>query len=179
VAILTNVATIEEVLLRHAAQLGADAEGYRNHVMRVFNLCVRLSARTPEALEKIAIAAVFHDLGIWTAGTFDYLEPSIDLARAHLAGHGLDDLTEEVSAMIRQHHKVTAYRAHPEWLVEDFRRADWIDVTRGLRRFGQPRIGLRPIFARWPSAGFHARLALLTFRRLRTHPREPLPMFRL
>ena len=178
-AILTKVATIEEVLLRHAGQLGTDAEGYRNHVMRVFNLCAQLAARTPEALEKIAIAAVFHDLGIWTAGTFDYLEPSIDLARANLDRRGLADWSEEVSAMIRHHHKVTAYRAHPEWLVEDFRRADWIDVTRGLRRFGQSRIGLRPIFARWPSAGFHARLAQLTFRRLRTHPRAPLPMFRL
>lgn len=177
--IISDVDTIDEVLLRHGSQLASDAMGYRNHVMRVFNLCALLSPRTPEALEKIAIASVYHDLGIWTARTFDYIAPSIDLARAHLARHGLDDWALEVSAMIREHHKVTTWRTRPEWLVEAFRRADWIDVTRGLRRFGLPRTTLRPIFARWPNAGFHARLAQLTAARLRSHPWAPLPMFRL
>jgi hypothetical protein len=31
-------------------------------------------------LEKIAVAAVFHDLGIWTNKTFDYIAPSVALA---------------------------------------------------------------------------------------------------
>ena len=36
----------------------------------------------------MAIAAAFHDIGIWTAGTFDYLEPSVRVAAAYLTGTG-------------------------------------------------------------------------------------------
>ena len=44
------------------------------------NLCVALRSGNAERLEKIAIAAAFHDTGIWVDGTFDYLPPSIRLA---------------------------------------------------------------------------------------------------
>ena len=36
-----------------------------------------LGAPDEDAVDKIAIAGVFHDLGIWTDGTFDYLAPSV------------------------------------------------------------------------------------------------------
>jgi hypothetical protein len=39
--------------------------------------------------EKIAIAGVFHDLGIWTNKTFDYIAPSVVLAREYLAARGM------------------------------------------------------------------------------------------
>ena len=34
--------------------------------------------------EKYAIASVFHDVGIWTDHTFDYLDPSIEQAKIYL-----------------------------------------------------------------------------------------------
>jgi HD superfamily phosphodiesterase len=43
-------------------------------------LCVAIAGGRGD-LEKIAAAAVFHDLGIWTDRTFDYIAPSIALAR--------------------------------------------------------------------------------------------------
>ena len=85
----------------------------------------------------------------------------------------------EVTAMIQEHHKLTAYRGDPAWLVEPFRRADLVDVSRGVVRYGLARATLSEIFARWPSAGFHARLLRLSLGRLRTHPWSPLPMVRL
>ena len=85
----------------------------------------------------------------------------------------------EITAMILEHHKLSAYRGDPGWLVEPFRRADWVDVSRGIRTFGLPRQLLREIFATWPSAGFHRRLVQLELTRLRTHPWNPLPMFKL
>ncbi|HEV2843617.1 MAG TPA: phosphohydrolase, partial [Thermoanaerobaculia bacterium] len=121
----------------------------------------------------------FHDLGIWTDDTFDYLQPSVRLASAHLAQSGRTEWTPEITAMIFEHHKISAYRGNPDWLVEPFRRADWIDVSRGLRAFGLSRSLLREIFSAWPSAGFHKRLVQLELKRLRTHPWSPLPMFRL
>lgn len=174
----TEIAVLDQVLAAHAGELGGDFTAYRNHTYRVVNLCLAFSAGAPEPLEKIAVAAAFHDLGIWTDGTFDYLEPSIRAAAAHLAAAGREAWTAEVTVAIREHHKITAYRgAHR--LVEPFRRADWVDVTRGLRRFGLPRRLLREVFAAWPDAGFHKRLAQLGVMRLRTHPWSPLPMVRL
>ncbi len=183
--LLTEIAALDGVLRAHAAELGGDFTAYRNHTYRVVNLCAALSSESSESsadsgrIEKMAVAAAFHDLGIWTDGTFDYLRPSIRLASAHLAQSGRTEWEPEITAMILEHHKISAWRGNPDWLVEPFRRADWVDVTRGLRRFGLPRRLLGEIFSTWPSAGFHKRLVQLELKRLRTHPWNPLPMVRL
>ena len=135
-SLLTSVPTIDEVLHDHASALGHDFIAYRNHVYRVVNLCSRDRGRRDVDLEKIAVAAVFHDLGIWTNKTFDYIAPSVALAREYLAAHGRADWIAEIEGMIADHHKITPSRANHGSLVEPFRRADWIDVTRGLRTFG-------------------------------------------
>lgn len=177
--LLTEIKTLDEVLQSHAESLGSEALAYNNHAYRVANFCAALSSREPDTIQKIAIAAAFHDLGIWTASTFDYLRPSRGLACEYLARVGKSDWGPEISAMILEHHKITPYREHDEWLVEPFRRADCVDVTRGLRRFGLPSALLREVFSTWPDAGFHRGLVGLSLRRLRSHPLSPLPMFRL
>ena len=188
--LITNLPTVEEVLDDHASELGHDLVAYRNHVYRVVNLCLAITGDGVE-LEKLAVAAVFHDLGIWTNHTFDYIAPSVTIARAHLSARRMADWIPEIEAMIVDHHKVTPSRANPhpstvargalsgvegQSLVESFRRADWIDVTRGLRRFGLPRRVIAAIAATWPSAGFHRRLVELTIDRWWQHPLNPLPM---
>jgi hypothetical protein len=42
--LLTEIATLDELLQAHAAQLGNDYTAYRNHTYRVVNLCAALSA---------------------------------------------------------------------------------------------------------------------------------------
>jgi hypothetical protein len=165
-------------LLAHAAQLGADLPGYRNHAYRVANLCAALGPPDPDCRDRIAIAAAFHDLGIWTADTFDYLPPSIELATDYLKKNGRPEWAPEITTMIREHHKISTYRGDPHWLVEPFRRADWVDVSRGVIRHGLPPRLLRQIFSTWPDAGFHRRLVQLALERLRSHPLSPLPMLR-
>jgi len=171
-----SLPTVEAVLDDHASALGHDRTAYRNHVYRVVNLCLAIVGDSRVELEKIAVAAVFHDLGIWTNQTFDYIAPSVAVAREHLAARGLADWIPEIEAMIVNHHKVTPSRANPHPLVESFRRADWIDVTRGLRRFGLPRTCIAAVAATWPNAGFHRRLVELTIERWWKHPLNPLPM---
>ena len=83
--LLTAIGTLDEILRAHASALGHDFTAYRNHAYRVANLCVAQSAGDPPQIEKAAIAAAFHDLGIWTHRSFDYLPPSVELARAHRA----------------------------------------------------------------------------------------------
>src|SRR5437773_2620464 len=67
--LLTRIPTIDDILNDYATALREDFLGYRNHVYRIVNLCVAMAGRSE--LEMIAVAAVFHDLGIWANSTFD------------------------------------------------------------------------------------------------------------
>jgi hypothetical protein len=177
--LLTNDPTIDTVLDQHRTALRDDFVGYRNHVYRVVNLCLALVGDTRDDLEKFAVAAAFHDLGIWTAHTFDYIAPSALLAREYLTVRSRAGWIPEIEAMIVNHHKITPAGARGGPLVESFRRADWIDVSRGVRQFGLARPFIASLFSRWPSAGFHWRLVELTVERFRRHPLTPLPMVKL
>jgi len=170
---------LKRILLDYESSLGDDYIPYRHHAHRVAGLCAEFSRLDGRILETIAIAAAFHDLGIWTDGTFDYLEPSVRRATEYLEGSGRGDRVPEVAAMIREHHKLTPYRGDAGPLVEAFRRADWIDVTGGVRTFGLRRQVVRDLYTRWPGVGFHWRLVELQLARVRTHPFSPLPMVRL
>ena len=174
--LLTELPAIDDVLSAHRSVLGRDFTPYRNHVYRVTNLCARLAQADEMMREKIAIAAVFHDLGIWTDGTFDYIEPSVKLANAYLPAVGHSDWVAEIAMMIREHHKITQYQTVECPFVEPFRRADWIDVTLGVRSFGVPRSFVRQLYSVWPDEGFHWRLVQFAITRLRSHPLTPLPM---
>lgn len=176
---LTEIATLDAILAVHATELGDDFTAYRNHTFRIANLCAAQSSAGEQQLQKIAIAAAFHDLGIWTDRTFDYLQPSVRLAAAYLARTGQEEWVPEIGEMILQHHKISRYRSNPQWLVEPFRRADWIDVSRGVLTLGVPRQLIRDVYAAWPSAGFHRRLVELELAHVRKHPLRPLPVFRL
>ena len=112
----------------------------------------------------VRLAAPFHDLGIWTAGSFDYIEPSVALAMRHLEALGRTDLAEEVALLIREHHGLRTYRGPCAETVETYRRADWVDVSLGWRAFGLPRSHRRAVWRAYPDAGFHRRLAALTLR---------------
>jgi hypothetical protein len=87
---VTSIPIVEEVLDQYATALGQDFIGYRNHVHRVVNLCLAVTPGSRDHLEKIAVAAAFHDLGIWTAHTWDYIAPSVSLAREYLVAHPRD-----------------------------------------------------------------------------------------
>ena len=152
--------------------------GYRNHCMRVFHFTRALAPEVPDRDRKIAIAAYFHDLGIWTADTLDYLAPSMALARAHLREYGPASWIAEIDAMISEHHKITPFRDPDFPLVEPFRLADRADVSCGLWRSGLDADFVRAVQDAYPDAGFHRRLLQLGARRLREAPWDPLPMLK-
>lgn len=172
-----RIPDLDAILAAHAEALGGDLSLYRNHGYRVANLALILSEAAPSRREKLAIAAAFHDLGIWTDGSFDYLAPSVRLATEHLERVGQAAWIDEIAAMILNHHKISTSAGGG--LVEAFQRADWADVSRGLRRWGLPRATIAALYAAFPDAGFHAKLVRLELGRLRTHPWNPLPMLRL
>ncbi|HEY6881943.1 MAG TPA: hypothetical protein VI299_28135 [Polyangiales bacterium] len=176
--LLTALDTLDAILEQHADALGADRVPYRHHAYRVINFCAALSTHEPRQVEKMQIAVAFHDLGIWTDQTFDYLAPSKERASEFLRARGSADWQPEIDAMILEHHKLRSYRAHPGWLVEPFRRADLVDVSYGARSFGLARALIRDVYTRYPDEGFHGRLVQLAWQRTKTHPLSPLPMLR-
>src|SRR5262245_54532203 len=115
--LVTRLPTVDEVLDDHASVLGHDLIAYRNQGYRVVNLCLAIMGDSRGELEKIAVAAVFHDLGIWTNDTLDYIAPSVAFAREHLTARAKVDWIPEIDATIMDHHKVTASGAEPHSLV--------------------------------------------------------------
>jgi len=177
--VLPESVLLDEVLPTYQQVLTVDYNAYRNHCMRVFNFCIALAGDSADAENKIAIAALFHDLGIWTDNTFDYILPSQQLARDYLEKSGRVAWCDEINTMIGEHHKLTRYRASPSSLVEPFRKADWIDVSGGLLRFRLPDDFVTDVLEAFPNAGFHKKLVTLSVERLKTHPFSPLPMMKL
>ena len=150
--LLTRLPVVDAVLDAHAGALGRDLTAYRHHVYRVVNLAAQFGSRDREWLEQAEVAGAFHDLGIWTAGTFDYLEPSVALARptspGPVARRGPPRSCKRFAITTRS----PALRGPAGALAEPFRRADWTDVTLGWRRFGLPASVYAAIRARWPDA---------------------------
>ena len=169
---------LDSILESRRTDLGADFTSYQNHCRRVTNFCLALAGETAEAKLKVTIAAGFHDLGIWTNKTFDYLSPSRQLVRDYLASTKQDPWGDEIEAMIENHHKMRTYRSNPAWLVEPFRKADWIDVSLGVLRHGLPSAFVAEVRAAFPNTGFHKRLVELSLERFAKHPLSPLPMMK-
>jgi hypothetical protein len=167
---------LDQILESSRSHLGDDVTGYRNHCYRVLNFCLALSGDSEETLNKVSIAVAFHDLGIWVNNTWDYLDPSENLAREYLIKTNQSLWCEEIEMMIEQHHKITKYKGNS--LVEYFRQADWIDVTKGVLKFGLPASFVREVLLKFPNAGFHQRLIAFATARLKTHPFSPMPMMR-
>lgn len=175
ILIAMTIRRVEDILGRFERELGGDALAYRNHVHRVIHFCEAFRSGNDEQREKVVIAAAFHDLGIWTHATFDYIPPSVVLAREYLHEQRLGAWSAGVEAMIAQHHKLTR---HGDALVEAFRRSDLTDVSLGLVKFGLPSAYVREVQARFPNAGFHKRLVQIAGRWWVRHPLHPLPVLK-
>ena len=164
----TEIPLIDEVLA------DPKVSAYRNHVYRMVNFCFAQGDLSESQREKIVIAGCFHDLGIWSADTFDYLPPSIELARDYLVRSGRDNLVEEISTMIDLHHRIRKCEAGS--LVEVFRRGDLVDFSLGVFKCGLPSGYVRDVKRRFPNVGFHRDLVARACRWTLRHPLNPLPV---
>lgn len=169
---------IDEILAEWKETIGADFDGYRNHVQRMVRCCLALHECSDDERQKIMIAGCFHDIGIWTAHTLAYLEPSVPPAMAYLQEQGLEDWSEEVGLLITEHHKLHAYTDARFPLVEVFRQGDLVDFSLGLFRFGLPKPFIKKLKQEFPNAGFHKTLLRLASRWFVKHPLNPAPMMK-
>ena len=170
---------VEEVLDAFGAELAGDRVAYRGHVYRVFHFCRALGGVGDGRDDAIALAAAFHDIGIWSDRTVDYLPPSARRLRAHLAVRGESAMADELARMVELHHKLTPCRGEGDVLVEAFRRSDLVDLSFGFLRFGMPADYVQEVQAAFPNAGFQWRVVQVVGGWALRHPLRPFPMMRL
>jgi hypothetical protein len=151
----------EDILESHRQRAHGDDAGfdaYKAHVYRVVNFARALTPHEPDRDDKLAIAAAFHDVAAFD--TLDYLVPSIEAQDAWLQRTGRAAWSDELALVVAQHHRLSGYgatRAHAP-LVEGFRRADLVDVSQGLIRFGLPSSYVREVRAAFDANVFFRRV---------------------
>lgn len=165
---------IDAVFAQYKTELGKQYTAYRNHVYRVFNLTLQAGNFTVDEIDAIAIAAAFHDIGIWTAHTFDYLKPSVELAKEYALQNNKTGDIPLITDLINNHHKLTAYKQNHA--VEAFRRADLIDLSLNLFTFGIKQKVLKELNKALPFKGFHRFIFGQIFKNIIRHPLNPLPI---
>lgn len=168
---------ISELLSAYENQLGEAFNPYLNHAIRVGCIAEKLSVSDFD-IRKFAIACAFHDLGIWTQNTWDYLEPSEELASEYLRQRNQVDLNAEVISMIHHHHKLTSYKGDHEDSVELFRKADLVDFSNGLILFGLDRKWYSRLKQNYPANGFYKELGRNFWKHFKSKPWNPFPMVR-
>jgi hypothetical protein len=173
----------DEILAKWKDTIGDDYHGYRNHVHRMILCCFALGKLSNKILSeedknKIIIAAVFHDLGIWIEDTLDYLPPSIPPALKYLKEKGLENWAAEIKLMINEHHKIREYRNPNYPLVELFRKGDLVDFSLGMMRFGLSKSNINQLKYNLPNAGFHKNLTKRVVKWFLKHPLNPAPMMK-
>ncbi len=176
-ALLTEHPLVDDVLSSWSEAIGADLRAYRNHVYRMFNFARALAPEHADR-DELAVAAAFHDIGIWSDGTFDYLAPSARRAQAYVGERGLAVDSVALAHTIELHHKLRRCEDDAGALAEPFRQADLVDLSRGLFRFGLPTAIVAEVLHAFPNAGFHALLVRRGTAWALRHPLSPLPMMR-
>lgn len=158
--------------------IGGDFIGYRNHVYRMVNFCLAFGELSEIDTEKVVIAGCFHDIGIWTAHTFDYLPPSIATANDYLRRRALESWSHEIVKMIDGHHKVRAIAADHGRLAEIFRKGDLVDFSLGIVKCGLSSEIVLSIKRQVPNEGFHKGLVKLAGHWFCRHPFNPVPVLK-
>jgi len=164
---------IDTILEPYLEAIGSDT-GYINHNKRMLLYALELQELNEEETQKFIIALAFHDLGIWTERSFDYLNPSIELALAYLNINNKTAYINDVVDMIELHHKLTPIQENA--LAELFRKADMIDVCWGAISFGIDKKRMTEIKKAFSNNGFHFSLVKWFAKRLFSKPWSPMPM---
>ena len=159
--IVRSLPLAEEILESHRHRGRGDDAGwdaYKAHVYRVVNFARALCPEGPDRDDKLAISVAFHDLAAFD--TLDYLVPSIVAQDEWLEKTGREAWGEELALIVAEHHRLGEYaptRPHAP-LVEAVRRADLIDVSQGLLRFGLPRSYVKEVRTTFDARVFFRRV---------------------
>jgi len=153
-------------------------EAFRHHCHRLYRFADLLLERDGLAFDRSTLYAIamYHDLGLVndTARGATYMARSLDLFDREVGG--LAAATDEriIEECLLLNHRVRPVRG-VDRRAELFRRAVWVEHTRGFRRYGLDRAEVRAVFARHPRLDLDR--VLLDFAR-RVLRREPVTILR-
>jgi hypothetical protein len=148
------------------------------HCVRQFLIAERLAEDGAQSVDRelLLCASFIHHAGLFpsVASHESYLVDGRRLFERTLEPFGWPpERMQRGLDAVEQHHALSS-----RWSwgaeVELMRRADLVDVSRGLVRFGLDRWWLRTLYRELPSSGFHRFLARETWRMARERP-QTLP----
>ena len=171
---------IDKILDGYRPLLKNDYNAYRNHCQRVYQFALYIMEKPTDvsSFQKLAISLAFHDLGIWTANTVDYIDPSRALAKSYLQNNSLTQWETEIDDMVEKHHQLLQGTLKDNSLPEVVRRADLVDFSWGWVKNGVPSSIIQKVQNSYKNEGFHARLVVLASAWFFRHPLNPAPMLR-
>jgi hypothetical protein len=169
---------VEETLNSHREHAAGDERGwasYRGHIYRVLNLAHAVVPDSDDRDDKLAIAAAFRDIDVFSS--LNYLGPSIRTMDAWAQCTGRGAWAEKLAVIVAKHHHLTAYRGRYATLADAFRRADLNDLIRGLVHSRLPREHVRQVRQSINVGIFSTRtVPRAIVRHLIRHPLDPLPI---
>ena len=171
---IKNDSNIESILENYEAVIGEDFIAYKNHCYRVFNY-MKLMDLTEREEEQCSVMLPFHDLGIWTNKTMDYLPSSIQLAINYIQNKNLDIEENLIENFIGNHHRVFKNKGT---LEEKIRKADLIDLSFGIIRFGISKKNIKEIKTEFPANKFQKETYKKVFKHAWLNLRNPFPMLK-
>ncbi len=152
---------VEELLGRYKEVIGKDFPSYRNHVYRTISYAMHFLDYDAEVEPFIETAFVYHDIGLWTDKELAYLEPSEAVALADNEKYGWGFDPNALRGAIHWHHKIFPYKGADARIIEACRKADWIDVSKGMIRKGVSKELITEVEAAFPNLGFQDTLLRL------------------
>ncbi len=167
--------TFEQIFQEHNEVIGKDLERYRGHCYRLLNY-INYWKLTEEELKLCEVAIPFHDIGIWTSKTMNYLDPSFEAAKKYVRKNNLNIDEAILENMIVSHHKISTIKNNS--MAEKLRKADLIDLTFGAIRFGIPQKKMRSISEAFPNHGFQKNIYGKVFSHAIRHLGNPFPMLK-
>ncbi len=153
---------------------GEETGPMERHGLRVFLIASKLAERRGETVDRevLLVAGFLHDLGLYDSVSRGgvYVSDGAQFARELVVPHGWSGERATLCAnAIERHHDLRAqWSAGAE--VELTRRADLVDVSGGVVRFGLPRGWLHDLFAAVSRDGTYAEIARLVGHALRERP---------
>jgi len=147
----------ERASLAELRRLVGDSDGpIERHSVRVFLLAEDLARRGGYGCDRelLVCAAFLHDAGLYVSGGDAYVTDGRRLVERLLGERGWSParLARCAAAVERHHELVSQWWRGVE--VELIRRADLVEVSHGLVRFGVPRATIRELAAGVPRDGF-------------------------
>jgi hypothetical protein len=153
---------------------GEESSPMERHGLRVFLIAAKLAERRAAEVdgEVLLVAGFLHDLGLYDSVSRGgvYVKDGAEFASELVARHGWSaERTELCANAIERHHDL-----RPQWAagteVEVTRRADLVDVSGAVVRFGLPRGWLHGLFAAVPRDGMYSEIGRMVGHVLRDRP---------